>query len=209
MPTERISRRKMLAMTAGGFALVAGARVATADDSMDMDHDNNHEMASPMASPGMDMGPTGEGTAGVRFRIVNNGSSDDRLIGGSTPVAGTVEIHEMTMKDNVMEMGPIEGGLLIPAGETIDMNATGEHLMLIGLRQDLRAGDSFELALEFERYGTVTVTVPVYMTDTAAEEAGPGTPVTAGDLVIDTIWARAAPALLDVPSFPAATPEQG
>jgi len=51
--------------------------------------------------------------------------------------------------------------------------------------------------------------VPVYFTDRAAEEAGPGTPVTVGDLALDTIWARAAPALLDAPAFPSTTPAQG
>lgn len=187
-------------MAAVATAIVTGRGLTSAHDDMD------HGSASPVASPGL--GPTGQGTAGVRLRIVNNGAHDDRLLGGSTPVAGTVEIHEMTMENNVMEMAPVEGGLLIAAGQTVDMNTDDIHLMLIGLRQDLRDGDTFELTLDFEQAGSVTVTVPVYLTDSAAEGAGPGTPVTVGDLVLDTIWARAAPALLDVPAFPSATPTQ-
>jgi hypothetical protein len=115
----------------------------------------------------------------------------------------------MTMDGNVMSMAPIEGGLTIAAGQTVDMGAEDLHVMLIGLRQDLRDGDQFELTLNFEQAGDVALTVPVYFTDRAAEEAGAGTPVTAGDLALDTIWARAAPALLDVPAFPSATPTHG
>jgi copper(I)-binding protein len=188
-------------MAIGGVALIAGKGVTTAHDGMD------HGSASPVASPGL--GPTGAGTAEVLLRIVNNGASDDRLLGGSTPVAGSIEIHQMTMDGDVMSMAPIEGGLVIPAGQTIDFGEHDLHVMLIGLRQDLRDGDSFELTLDFEQAGSVAVTVPVYFTDRAAEEAGPGTPVTVGDLALDTIWARAAPALLDAPAFPSATPAQG
>lgn len=198
MITNIFSRRKAVAMAAGGFALIATKRVTTAHDGHD------HGSASPVASPGL--GPTGAGTAEVLVRIVNNGSSDERLLGGSTPVAGTIEIHEMKMDGDVMSMAPVESGLTIAAGQSVDMGTDGYHVMLIGLRQDLRDGDSFELTLDFEHAGSVVVTVPVYFTDRAAEEAGAGTPVTAGDLTLDTIWARAAPALLDAPAFPSATP---
>jgi copper(I)-binding protein len=201
MITNTLTRRKAVAMAIGGFALVAGTRATSAHDGMD------HGSASPVATPGL--GPTGAGTAEVFVRIVNNGSSDERLTGGSTPVAGSVEIHQMTMDGDVMSMAPIDGGLTIAAGQTVDMGAEDLHVMLIGLRQDLRDGDQFELTLTFEQAGDVTLTVPVYFTDRAAEAAGTGTPVTAGDLALDTIWARAAPALLDVPAFPSATPAQG
>jgi copper(I)-binding protein len=188
-------------MAVGGLALVAGTRAAVAHDGMD------HGSASPVATPGL--GPTGAGTAEVFVRIVNNGGSDERLTGGSSPVAGSVEIHQMTMDGDVMSMAPIEGGLVIAAGQTVDMGAEDLHVMLVGLRQDLRDGDQFQLTLNFEQAGSVTLTVPVYFTDRAAQDAGAGTPVTAGNLVLDTIWARAAPALLDVPAFPSATPAQG
>lgn len=194
MNSMSLTRRKVVAMAIGGVALMAGRGVAAAHDGMD------HGSASPVASP------VGSGTAEVLLRIVNNGSSDDRLLGGSTEVAETIEIHEMTMDGDVMSMGPIEGGLTIAAGQTVDMGTDGYHVMLIGLRQDLRDGDQFQLSLDFEQAGTVTLTVPVYFTDRAADAAGPGTPVTVGDLTLDTIWARAAPALLDVPAAPSATP---
>jgi hypothetical protein len=86
------------------------------------------------------------------------------------------------------------------------MVADGYHVMLIGLHRDLRDGDQFQLELDFEQAGMVMLTVPVYLTDRAAEAAGPGTAVTAGELTLDMIWARAAPALLDAPATPSATP---
>jgi copper(I)-binding protein len=194
MNSTNFSRRKVVAMAVGGVALIAGSRVGSAHDGME------HGSASPVASP------TGSGTAEVMLRIVNNGSGDERLLGGSTEVAGTIEIHQMTMDGDVMSMGPVEGGLTISAGQSIDMGVDGYHVMLIGLRRDLRDGDQFQLELDFERAGKAMLTVPVYFTERAAEAAGAGTPVTAGDLTLDTIWARAAPALLDVPAAPSATP---
>ena len=95
MNTNTFSRRKVVAMAVGGVALIAGSRVGSAHDGMD------HGSASPVASP------TGSGTAEVMLRIVNNGPSDERLLGGSTEVAGTIEIHQMTMDGDVMSMGPV------------------------------------------------------------------------------------------------------
>ncbi|MGH2547920.1 MAG: copper chaperone PCu(A)C [Thermomicrobiales bacterium] len=195
MNAKNFSRRNVVVMAVGGVALIAGSRVGSAHDGMD------HGSASPEASP------TGSGTAEVLLRIVNNGSSDERLLGGTTDVAGTIEIHQMTMDGDVMSMAPVEGGLTIAAGQSIDMGTDGYHVMLIGLRRDLRDGDQFQLELDFEQAGMAMLTVPVYFTERAAEAAGAGTPVTVGELTLDTIWARAAPALLDVPATtPAATP---
>ncbi len=193
---NRISRRKFAAFLAVGAALSAGRGLTSAHDGMD------HGTASPAATPGL--GPTGSGTAEISLRITNNGSSDDRLLGGETPLAGAVELHQMTMDGNTMSMGPVEGGLAIAAGQTIDFGEAHYHVMLIGLRQDLRPGDSVPLTLEFEQAGTIELTVPVYFNDRAAEEAGDGTPVTAGDLALDKLWARAAPALLEAEATPAA-----
>lgn len=191
-----ISRRGFAAFLAVGAVLGAGRGLTSAHDGMD------HGTASPAATPGL--GPTGSGTAEVSLRITNNGGSDDRLLGGETEVAGVVELHQMTMDGNTMSMGPVEGGLAIAAGQTIDFGEQHYHLMLIGLRRDLRPGDSVPLTLEFEQAGKVALTAPVYVNERAAEDAGTGTPVTAGDLSIDKLWARAAPALLEVEATPAA-----
>ena len=89
------------------------------------------------------------------------GASDDRLTGGSTPVAARLEIHEMSMTGGVMKMRPVSGGLVIPAGETVTLAPGGYHIMFIGLKAPLKVGDHVSAALHFEKAGTITIDLPV------------------------------------------------
>ena len=84
----------------------------------------------------------------------------DRLVSASTPVAKKAELHTMSMQGMVMKMRPISG-LDIPAGQPVGLKPGGEHIMLMGLNQPLREGQSFSLTLDFEKAGPRTVTVTV------------------------------------------------
>jgi hypothetical protein len=84
----------------------------------------------------------------------------DRLVSASTPVAKKAELHTMSMQGMVMKMRPISG-VDIPAGQPVSLKPGGEHIMLMGLNQPLREGQSFPLTLDFEKAGPRTVTVIV------------------------------------------------
>jgi copper(I)-binding protein len=84
----------------------------------------------------------------------------DRLVSIATPVAKKAELHTMSMKGMVMEMRPL-AGLDIPAGQPVSLKPGGEHIMLFGLNQPLREGQSFPLTLNFEKAGPRPVTVSV------------------------------------------------
>jgi periplasmic copper chaperone A len=84
----------------------------------------------------------------------------DRLVSASTPVAKKAELHTMSMQGMVMKMRPISG-VDIPAGQPVSLKPGGEHIMLMGLNQPLREGQSFPLTLDFEKAGRRTVTVTV------------------------------------------------
>ena len=84
----------------------------------------------------------------------------DRLVSASTPVAKKAELHTMSMQGMVMKMRPISG-VDIPAGQPVSLKPGGEHIMLMGLSQPLREGQSFPLTLDFEKAGPRTVTVTV------------------------------------------------
>lgn len=110
-----------------------------------------------------DSGHSGEGgmgmagTGAVFMLLVNNGGEADRLIGGKTDVAKVVEIHETVMEGEVMKMRMLPDGLVVPAkGETL-LKPGSYHLMLIGIQQDLKPGNTFTLELEFEKSGTIQV----------------------------------------------------
>ena len=84
----------------------------------------------------------------------------DRLVSASTPVAKKAELHTMSMQGMVMKMRPISG-VDIPAGQPVSLRPGGEHIMLMGLNQPLREGQSFPLTLDFEKAGPRTVTATV------------------------------------------------
>ncbi len=74
---------------------------------------------------------------------------DARLVSASSPVAGVVEIHEMAMEKDVMRMRAIPG-LELPAGKTVELKPGGYHVMLMDLKQTIKAGDTVPLTLVFE-----------------------------------------------------------
>ena len=105
--------------------------------------------------------PGGATTGAVYMTLDNKSNAEDRLIGASSDVAGTVQIHEMKVVDGTMKMREVAGGLAIPAGGAVVLKPGGYHVMLIGLKKPLKAGDSFPLTLQFQKAGSVSVTVPV------------------------------------------------
>jgi len=101
--------------------------------------------------------PKGARVAGGYLTIVNRGSAADRLIGGSAPIAGKVEIHEMKIEHGVMRMRPLSAGLEIKPGQTVELKPGSYHLMFMDLRQPLEQGGTFKATLMFERAGAVEV----------------------------------------------------
>jgi periplasmic copper chaperone A len=102
----------------------------------------------------------------------------DRLIGVSTPVAKQAALHTMTMEGNVMKMRPL-AGIDLPAGQPVSLKPGAMHIMLLGLTQQLRAGQSFPLTLQFEKAGAQQVTVAVEKAGAMgpADAAGQGMPM--------------------------------
>jgi copper(I)-binding protein len=71
------------------------------------------------------------------------------LVAAESPVAGIVEIHEMKMEANVMRMRAIPK-LDLPAGRAVELKPGGYHVMLMDLKQPLKAGDSVPIKLKFQ-----------------------------------------------------------
>ena len=101
--------------------------------------------------------PGGARVGGGYVRITNQGPAPDRLIGGSFPLAGRVEVHEMRMDGDVMRMKPVEGGLEIKPGDTVELRPGAHHLMFMDLKEPLREGQTIKGTLVFEKAGAVEV----------------------------------------------------
>lgn len=77
---------------------------------------------------------------------------DARLVAASSPVAGVVEIHEMSLEQGVMKMRAI-AGLDLPAGKTVELKPGGYHVMLMDLKAPVTAEQQVPLTLVFETPG--------------------------------------------------------
>jgi copper(I)-binding protein len=100
--------------------------------------------------------PGGAKVAGGFLKITNTGSTPDRLIGGTLPIAADVEVHDMTMIDGIMKMRRLEG-LEIRPGQSIELKPGSYHVMFMGLKEGLKAGGTIKGTLLFEKAGTVNV----------------------------------------------------
>lgn len=72
-----------------------------------------------------------------------------KLVAASSPVAAVVEIHEMAMDNNVMRMRAIPG-LDLPPGKAVELKPGGFHVMLMGLKQQVKEGDTVPVTLVVE-----------------------------------------------------------
>jgi copper(I)-binding protein len=98
---------------------------------------------------------------GAFMAIDNEGVDDVSLTGASSPVASMVELHEMAMVDGSPVMRRIDGGIEIEAGYGQVLMPGGNHVMLMGISEELAPGDEVELVLEFSDGSREELTVPV------------------------------------------------
>jgi copper(I)-binding protein len=90
--------------------------------------------------------------------IANHGAMADRLLAAESSLARKTELHTMEITNGVMKMRQIDGGIVIPAGETIQLAPGGLHVMLIGLKAPLNADKNYQLTLVFEKAGKIKMT---------------------------------------------------
>jgi copper(I)-binding protein len=99
---------------------------------------------------------------GAIFFVIENGTdSDVHLSAAKSDIAGKVELHtHKESGDGVMSMVEIEGGVDVAAGQRSKFKRGGNHVMLMGLNQSLKTGDTVEIELIFNNTALpVTVTV--------------------------------------------------
>jgi copper(I)-binding protein len=100
----------------------------------------------------------GQPSSGAFMRITAD--TDSKLLSVSSPVARDVQIHEMSMTNDVMRMGPVDS-VPLPAGKTVSLDPDGYHVMLMGLVGQIKAGDQVPLTLTVEDARGVRETIEV------------------------------------------------
>jgi copper(I)-binding protein len=99
--------------------------------------------------------PPGAPTAAGYLTIANNGSEADTLVSVASPDAASGALHVMEVKDGVMSMHEVEGGIAIPAGGSVTLAPNGLHIMFVTLKEPLKEGGKFPVTLTFAKAGKV------------------------------------------------------
>ena len=105
-------------------------------------------------------GHMGGGNSAAYMLLRNSGDETDRLVSATSDVAKSVEMHISQTEDDVTSMRPVEY-IEVPAGGETELKPGGLHIMLVGLKHELKAGDTVRLALTFEKAGTLSVEAEV------------------------------------------------
>jgi copper(I)-binding protein len=114
--------------------------------------------------------PPGAPTAAGYLTITNKGSEADTLVSATSPDAQHGELHHMAMKDGVMTMNAVDGGIPIPAGGSVKLAPDGFHIMFVTLSAPLKEGGKLPVTLTFAKAGSVTTFLHIL----AIGASGPG-----------------------------------
>ena len=102
--------------------------------------------------------PAAQGGNGAGYAVIaNTGAKPDKLIAAASPVTGRIEIHESMIMSGQAMMHHRPGGLAIPAGGATVLKPGGFHLMMMGLKRPLKAGEHFPMTLTFQKAGMIEV----------------------------------------------------
>ncbi|WP_295209792.1 copper chaperone PCu(A)C [uncultured Brevundimonas sp.] len=105
--------------------------------------------------------PSPNGAKAGGCYVTLTAATDDRLTGGSTPRAASLQVHEMKTENGMMKMAELTAGLPLPAGQAVALAPGGNHLMLIGLTAPLVAGETVPLTFQFASAPAITVQAQV------------------------------------------------
>jgi copper(I)-binding protein len=113
-------------------------------------------------------GPPSQTITAAFMLIENHGPDEIALLSASTDAARVVELHKMELEDGMMRMHRVDS-IKIPAGGSVELKPGGYHLMVIGLKKDLKEGDEVSFTLQFSGEIRKTLKVPVKRRDSMTE----------------------------------------
>ena len=102
-------------------------------------------------------------TVGAAYMTLKS-AQDSTLVSVETAVAGSVEIHSMTMDNGVMKMRMLDE-LVLKAGKSERLVPGGFHLMLFDLKKPLKTGENATFKLSFKdktnKISIQTIALPI------------------------------------------------
>ena len=88
------------------------------------------------------------------MKITNTGTEDDRLLSATATITGNVQLHDMKMEGEVMKMVELTDGIVIPAGQTVELKPKSLHVMFQDIESIPVEGSYFNGTLVFEKAGS-------------------------------------------------------
>ncbi|MBU1385653.1 MAG: copper chaperone PCu(A)C [Alphaproteobacteria bacterium] len=137
------------------FAIVVGLAACTSGEKATTSAAGAVEVSEAVCRPT----PVGRQTTGCYLTLT--ATADDRLLSAASPVAGRAQIHESRIESNMMMMRELKDGLPLPAGQAVELKPGGNHIMLLGVAEPLRAGGAVPLTLTFAAAPPVEVVARV------------------------------------------------
>ena len=102
------------------------------------------------------------GTSAGYMTLTNGRVAPETLTGVSAPdLTDSASLHETSSDSSGMTGMSHVDSITIPAGGTVALEPGGYHIMLMDLKQELKAGDRVTLVLTLEQAGVVNVTAEV------------------------------------------------
>jgi hypothetical protein len=99
-------------------------------------------------------------TAAAYMTVINNSGVAVRLVGASTPAAETAQFHIENDDNGVMRMRRVSA-IDIKSGARFSFKPGGTHVMLVGVKEPLREGETLPLTLDFNKAGKLQVDIPI------------------------------------------------
>ena len=93
--------------------------------------------------------------------ITNSGSEDDRLVKADATISSNVQLHDMKIEGDVMKMVELPEGIVIPAGQSVELKPRALHVMFLDLAKPPVEGEVFTGTLVFEKAGTAEIAYQV------------------------------------------------
>ena len=94
------------------------------------------------------------------FVIKNNSDKDIAITSANSDIAQKNELHTHIKENKMIKMMKIEK-LVVPAKSSLELKSGGDHVMLMGLKKELKAGDEISLELSFSDGDKKKIKVPV------------------------------------------------
>lgn len=163
---------RFTALAASLLALTMGTVIPTFAQQDHQHSTTSHITQAPLeieAAWSRELPPTAPVGAAF-FTIHNHSDQADRLLSAESLIADVTELHAHIHEGDVMRMVKIDT-MDVPAHGKLTLEPGGYHIMLIGLKKPLVAGETFTLTLQFEHAGQVDITVNIKNSDAGTSAA--------------------------------------